>query len=159
MTGLGTAATTMPMVGCGESRAGLPQGMVGPGVLASVLLIWVSLGRGECSFCSCCFFWILRCSCCFASTEGEGRVFTWGWKELASAVGTNAEAGVGVFIPVKEKNSKNYEKRKALQTKGSQWWQFQDLQKGFKLKTLIHLADKYIYWKKCPHLFQCVSSL
>lgn len=100
VTGLGTAATTMPMVGCGESRAGLPQGMVGPGVLASVRLIWLSLGSGEWSFCSCCFFWILRCSCCLASTEGEGSVLTWGWKVLASAVGTKAEAGVGVFIPV-----------------------------------------------------------
>lgn len=104
MTGLGTAATTMPMVGCGDSRAGLPQGMVGPGVLASVRLIWLSLGSGEWSFCSCCFFWILRCSCCLASTEGEGSVFTWGWKVLASAVGTKAEAGVGVFIPVWQGN-------------------------------------------------------
>lgn len=77
--------------------------MVGPGVLASVRLTWVSVGSGECSFCSCCFFWILRCSCCFASTEGDGRVFTWGWNAFASAVGTKAEAGVGVFIPVKAK--------------------------------------------------------
>ena len=100
VTGLGTADTTMPIVGCGESIAGLPQGMVGPGVLASALLTWHSLGRGEWSFCSCCFLWIFRCSCCFASTEGEGRVFTCGWKEFASAVGTNAETGVGVFSPV-----------------------------------------------------------
>lgn len=111
MTGLGTAATTMPMVGWGESRAGLPQGMVGPGVLASVRLIWVSLGKGEWSFCSCCFFWILRCSCCLASTEGEGRVLTWGWKVFASAVGTNAEAGVGVFIPVRRGKIRNIRKK------------------------------------------------
>lgn len=27
VTGLGTAATTIPIVGCGESRAGLPHGI------------------------------------------------------------------------------------------------------------------------------------
>lgn len=32
-----------------------------------------------------------------------------------------------------------------------------NLQKGFELKTLIHLADKYIYWKKQPHLLQFIS--
>src|SRR4029434_2197904 len=64
--GLGTAATMMPMVGCGESRAGLLDDRVawGPGVPASALL--GSTGTGECSFCSCCFFWIFRCSCCLA---------------------------------------------------------------------------------------------
>ena len=79
-------------------------------MLASVRLIGVSLGRGECSFCSCCFFWILRCSCCLASTEGDGRVFTWGWKVFDSAVGTNAEDGVGVFIPAEGKNNNNNNK-------------------------------------------------
>lgn len=103
--GLGTAATTIPMVGCGESRAGLPQGIAGPGVLASVLLAWfcpcpwASPGRGDWSFCSCCFLWIFLWSCCLASTEGEASVFTCGWKDEASDVGTNAEVGVGVFRP------------------------------------------------------------
>lgn len=101
MVGLGTAATTMPMVGWGERRAGLPQGMAppAPGVALSARLAWASPGRGDCSFCSCCFFWILRWSCCLASMEGDGRVFTCGWKAWASGMGTNAEVCMGVLTP------------------------------------------------------------
>lgn len=72
--------------------AGLPFVRLATPLLAvpSTFLAGDSPGRGECSFCSCCFFWILRCNCCLAST-GEGSVFTWGWKELLSAVGTKAD--------------------------------------------------------------------
>lgn len=74
--GLGTAATTMPM-GCGDKIAGLPLGRLGTPLLVALsnFLAGDSPGNGDCSFCSCCFFWILRCNCCFASI-GEGRVFT-----------------------------------------------------------------------------------
>lgn len=56
--GLGTAATTIPIAGCEDNKAGLPEVMLdpGPGVPASALLAWASPGNGEVSFCSCCFF-------------------------------------------------------------------------------------------------------
>lgn len=105
--GLGTAATTMP-IGGGDRMAGLPLDiLVTPLVAApSVFFTGDSPGKGDCSFCSCCFFWILRCSCCLAST-GDGRVFTCGWKELLSAVGIKAEGWGIPFIP-ENKRRTNY---------------------------------------------------
>lgn len=100
--GLGTAATTMPMVGCGDGGVELAQGTP-----SSAFLICPSPGKGECNFCSCCFLWIFLWSCCLASTDGEDRVVTWGWKEWASAAaaaaGTNAETDCGVFISKERK--------------------------------------------------------
>lgn len=97
VTGLGTAATTMPMVGWGDGGMGLPQGTL------SALFVWPSPGKGECSFCSCCLLWIFLWSCCFASTVGEDRVVTWGWKEWASAVGMKAETVCGVVMSEERK--------------------------------------------------------
>lgn len=92
--GLGTAVTTIPMVCWGDAEVGLPQD-----TLSSALLVCPSPGGGEYSFCSCCccFLWIFLWSCCFASTEGDDRFETWGWKEWASAVGTKADTVCGVF--------------------------------------------------------------
>ena len=97
--GLGTAATTMP-IGWGDRIAGLPLDILVTPLVAvpSVFFAGDSPGKGDCSFCSCCFFWILRCSCCLAST-GDDRVFTCGWKELLSAVGIKAEGWGLPFIP------------------------------------------------------------
>lgn len=106
--GLGTAATTMP-IGGGDRIAGLPLDILVTPLVAvpSVFFAGDSPGKGDCSFCSCCFFWILRCSCCLAST-GDGRVFTCGWKELLSAVGIKAEGWGIPFIPECKRRRMNY---------------------------------------------------
>lgn len=87
-------------IGGGDRIAGLPLDILVTPLVAvlSVFFAGDSPGKGDCSFCSCCFFWILRCSCCLAST-GDGRVFTCGWKELLSAVGIKAEGWGIPFIP------------------------------------------------------------
>lgn len=106
--GLGTAATTIPM-GWGDRIAGLPLDILVTPLVAvpSVFFAGDSPGKGDCSFCSCCFFWILRCSCCLAST-GDDRVFTCGWKELLSAVGIKAEGWGIPFIPEHRRRRMNY---------------------------------------------------
>lgn len=113
--GLGTAATTIP-IGWGERIAGFPlERLVTPLLAApSDFFAEDSPGKGDCSFCSCCFFWIFRCSCCLASI-GDGRVFTWGWKELLSAVGIKAEGWVIPLIPEnKQKGERKYSLEKAV---------------------------------------------
>lgn len=105
--GLGTAATTMP-IGGGDRMAGFPLDILVTPLVAvpSVFFTGDSPGKGDCSFCSCCFFWILRCSCCLAST-GDGKVFTCGWKELLSAVGIKAEGWGIPFIPETKRRRMN----------------------------------------------------
>lgn len=84
--GLGTEATTLPMAGCGDWGVGLLQATP-----SSALLVCLFAGRGECSFCSCCFLWIFFCSCCFASTDGDDSIVIWGWKGWAWGMGAKAE--------------------------------------------------------------------
>lgn len=99
--GLGTAATTMPIVGWGDGGVGLPQDTP-----SSAFLICPSPGRGDVSFCSCCFLWIFLWSCCFASTDGEDSMVTWGWKEWASAARAKAETVCEPFTS--EENQKKF---------------------------------------------------